>query len=205
MKEPSIVADYELLELLLGYVIPRKDVKPIAKELLIQAGSLTEILFYDMTTIKGVGEQTEIFLSALKEYCDRCAKEDLKTNNKKLNTPEAVYKFFKYSMALGKKETFAVLHLNSNYELINYNITNNNTVNAAVVFPREVAELALKAGAVNVIIAHNHPSGNLKPSREDIDITVRILEALDTLDIRLSDHVILSKNGYVSLKSLKLM
>lgn len=205
VKEPSLVSDYELLELIIGYVIPRRDVKPLAKELLSKSGSLTELLFYEISEIKGVGVQLETFLLALREYSNRCLKEEVKKRSKKFNTPKSVYNFFKYDIAFGSKEFFAVLYLDSKLQLIKHEIMSKGTVDSAVVFPREVAESALRACANFVVIVHNHPSGCLDVSKEDIVVTKRIKNALAALDITLSDHVIVSKQRYVSLKELALI
>ncbi len=203
-KGPSLVADYELLELLLGYVIPRKDVKPVAKDILAKAGSLTDMLSCDLSGVEGAGPQTELFLTAVRELCDRCAKGRVKAAGKLIN-PASVYDFLKFSVALGNKESFAVIYLNGKNGLISHEIMSRGTVNAAPVFPREVAEAAVRAGAVSVIIAHNHPSGDTSPSKEDIEITKRIKDALAALEITLADHVILTKNSYLSFYEMKLL
>lgn len=204
-KEPKSLADYELLELILGYAIPRKDLKPLAKELLSRAKSLTELLFHDISEVDGVGKHTEILLMAIKEYCDRCNKEIIKIKSKKLATAIAVYNFLKYTIALGQKESFVAIYLNSRQYLIEYEIMNTGTVNSAPVYPREVTEKALKVGACYVVIAHNHPSGENEPSTDDIVITKQVKKALTTVEIKLLDHVIVSKTGYYSLRKNKLI
>lgn len=203
-KEPSLVADYELLELLLCYVIPRKDVKPMAKNILDKAGSLADMLYCDVMGIAGVGKQTELFFAAVRELCDRCAKARAKTEEK-LNSPAAVYDFLKFSVAMGHKESFAVICLNGKLGVISHEVIGRGTVNAASVFPREVAEVAVRAGAVSVIVAHNHPSGDATPTEDDIETTRKIKVALSALDIVLSDHVILTKNSYFSFREKKLL
>lgn len=201
MKKPSCVADYELLEIILGYVIPRKDVKPLAKEILEKSNTFMNLLNFDFSDIKGVGAQTKIFFTAIRELFDRCEKQIVKSS-KVLTSPSAVNAFFKYSVALEKKENFVVILLNSQNSLIHYEILAQGSVNSAIVYPREVAELALKYNASNAIIVHNHPSGDTEPSNSDIRITKKIAEALKTLDIDLLDHVILSNKDFTSLKQL---
>lgn len=203
-ENPAALADYELLEMLLGYVIPRKDVKPLAKDMLARAGSLAGLLSCDFSGVKGAGFQTELFLAAVRELCDRCAKDKVKTAGN-LSNPEDIYNFLKFSIAMGSKESFAVIYLNGKHGLLSHEIMSRGTVNSAQVFPREVAESAVRAGASYAVIAHNHPSGSLEPSKEDIDITARIKRALWTLDIILLDHLIITKNSYSSFFAMGLL
>ncbi len=203
MKAPSLVPDYELLEIFLTFVIPRKDVKPIAKDILDTTKSLLSIFSSELTDIDGVGKQTNIFFTAIKELFDRCEKEVALTSMD-LNSAVSIYYFFKYSVSLGKKENFAIVFLDTQNHLIGYDIATTKTVNSAV-FPRELAEAALKYNAVNVVIIHNHPYSNLIPSEADIKMTHRIGDALATLDINLIDHIIISKKSYTSFSKLGLI
>lgn len=203
-KNSALTSNPELLELLLSFVMPRKDVKPIADNILFKTQSFLNIFNSDLSDIDGVGKQTNIFFTAMKELFDRCKKE-IAISSMDLNSAEAIYYFFKYSISLGKKENFAVVFLNDQNKLIHYEIISKGTINATVVFPRELAELALKYKAVNVIVVHNHPSGNLVPSDGDVTMTNKIKNALATFDINLVDHIIISKKGYTSITKLGLL
>lgn len=199
---PSALADYEILELILGYVIPRRDVKPIAKEILRINGSMADIFSVNkLHGIKGIGSETERFFKVLTEFYDRIEKSSLK-KHQTLSSPEKVYKFLKYSMAYAEDEKFAAIFLDSKNRVLKTEILSEGIVNKTIVYPRKVAEHALKYKASNVIIAHNHPTGDSTPSNKDIEITKLISESLDTLDIKLVDHVIVCKTEYTSLQDL---
>ncbi len=204
MKEPSLVHNYELLEILLSFVIQKRDVKHIANNILNKTKSFLNIFNTDLSDIDGVGVQTTVFFTAINELFDRCKKE-VASSSMSLKSDVDIYYFFKYSISLNKNENFAVVYLNAQNRLIEYEIISKGTVNATVVFPRELAESALKYNATNVIVVHNHPSGNLVPSDADIKITHRIRDALATLNINLVDHIIISKRGYASFTKLGLL
>lgn len=199
---PTALADYEILELILGYVIPRRDVKPLAKEILRINGSMADIFSVNkLNSVKGIGVETERFFRVLMEFYDRIEKSSLK-KLQVLSSPEKVYKFLKYSMAYSEDEKFAVILLDSKNCLLKSEILSVGTVNKAIVYPRKVAEYALKYKAVNVVVAHNHPTGDSTPSSKDIEMTRLISESLDTLDIKLVDHIIVCKTEYSSMQDL---
>lgn len=198
---PSVLADYEILELMLGYCIPRKDVKPIAKEMLMQAGSVGNIFNINFQQISGAGRETERFLRIAAEFYNRIENSYYETKQSLAN-PEQIYRLLKYHIGFAENENFAVILLNSKGCLIDKKIMTEGVVNNAIVYPRQIAEYALKNKAVSVIIAHNHPSGDSSPSRKDIELTNIVAESLSTLGIKLRDHIIVCKNEYSSLYDL---
>lgn len=204
MKEPSLVHNYELLEIILTFVIPRRDVKPIAKNILNETQSFINIFNHDLSNIDGIGKQTNIFFNAIKELFDRCEKE-VALSSLDLNSSTAIYFFFKYSISLGNKENFAIVFLDTQNQLIHYEILSKDYINSNTLFLRNLAELAIKYNAINIVIVHNNPSGNLVPTDYDIKITHDISDTLATIDINLVDHIIISKNGYISLANLGLI
>jgi DNA repair protein RadC len=104
-----------------------------------------------------------------------------------------------------KKENFVVLYLNSRNELLNKEIVSVGTLNASLVHPREVFEPATRIFAAQIILAHNHPSGDSGPSEDDLDLTKRMVEAGKILGIEVIDHVIISENNYFSFKEEKML
>lgn len=201
---PNSLTDYELVELMLGYVIQRKDVKPIAKDILAKAETIADILTLDMAGIEGAGSQTQIFFASILEFLNRCQLSKAKQKSQ-FSSASDVYQLLKYSVSMGSRENFVGIFLNAKNELISHKVLNEGTVNLAAVFPREVALAAMEANAVGVIIAHNHPSGDTKPSKEDCVSTKRVKEALETIGVKLLDHVIVGKNGFTSMKDLELI
>ena len=200
-KTPNILADYEILELMLGYAIPRKDVKAIAKDILKKTNNMGDIFSLDCADIKGAGRETERFFRIVAEFYNRV--ENSKSEFKEsITSPLQIYKLLKYSIGFAENELFSVILLNSKSQLISKKVLTEGIVNRAVVYPRQIAEYALKEKAVYVILAHNHPTGDSSPSQKDIEITRHIQESLDTLGIALKDHIIVCKNEYSSLYDL---
>ena len=203
-EAPSVLADYEILELMLGYCIPRKDVKPIAKEMLMQAGTIGNIFNINCQNTAGAGKETERFLRIAAEFYNRIENSFFETKQT-LSNPEQIYRLLKYHIGYAENENFAVILLNSKGNLIDKKIMTEGVVNNAIVYPRQIAEDALKNKAVSVIIAHNHPSGDSSPSKKDVELTHIIAESLSTLGIKLRDHIIVCKNEYSSLYDLGYM
>ncbi len=198
---PKVLADYEILELLLGYAIPRKDVKVIAKEILKKIENIGSIINMDLSEIKGAGKETERFFKIIAEFYNRV--ENISFDYKESITgPLQVYRLLKYSIGFAENENFVVLLLNNKSQLISKKILTEGIVNRAIVYPRQIAEYALKEKAVYVVIAHNHPTGDSSPSQKDIELTHHIKESLATLNIILKDHIIVCKNEYTSLYDL---
>lgn len=200
-KTPNILADYEILELMLGYAIPRKDVKVIAKDILKKTDNMGDIFNLDCSDIKGAGKETERFFRIVAEFYNRVenSKADFKES---ITSPLQIYRLLKYSMGFAENELFTVILLNSKSQLISKKVLTEGIVNRAIVYPRQIAEYALKEKAVYVVLAHNHPTGDSSPSKKDIELTQHIKESLDTLGIILKDHIIVCKNEYTSLFDL---
>ena len=194
--------DHEVLEFALAFAIPRKDTKPIAKELLSNFKTFNGILdadFDKLNKIKGISEHTALFIRFMKDITVRYFEKEL-INKDLISTPEAVYDYLKASLKGISDEEFKALFLNNENRLLALETIQKGTINKSVVYPRQIVERALHNHAAGVIIAHNHPSGSLKPSNSDIKITKIIRDALDTIDIPLLDHIIIGGNGYFSFK-----
>ena len=194
--------DYEVLELVLSYAIPRKDTKSIARELLSRFKSINRVLDADnrdLQSINGISKHTALFLNLLKDvsvlYMEkRMFGRDL------LSSPQVVYDYLKVSLKGLMDEGFKMLFLDNRNQLIAMETLKNGTVNQTIVFPRKIVERALYHHAVGVLIAHNHPSGSLEPSQEDQEVTKNIREALKTVDIALLDHIIIGGNEFFSFR-----
>jgi len=194
--------DYEVLELVLSYAIPRKDTKPIAKELLSRFKTINGVLDSDikeLRTVTGISEHMALFLKLLKDVAILYMENGIH-NRDLLSSPQVVYDYLKVSLKGAVDEEFKMLFLDSRNQLIAVETFKTGTVNRSVVYPRKVVERALYNHAAGVIIAHNHPAGSLEPSQEDQDITRAIKEALKTVDITLLDHIIIGSNDYCSFR-----
>jgi DNA repair protein RadC len=192
--------DYELIELLLTYAIPRRDVKPLAKSLIKRFGSLSGVLdasSRELASVKGIGPRSALLIPLIRELCTEYMAEKLKRRDL-LSSPRAVVDFAKMKLAALPNEDFMVMFLNVKNEIITYETIHEGTVNRAVVYPRKIIESALIHHAVGLILIHNHPSGHPEPSAEDRAITNAIAAACLPVDIRVLDHVVIGKKGYFS-------
>jgi len=192
--------DYELLELLLTYGIPRRDVKPIAKELIKRFGSFSGVLDAserDLLNVPGMGPISAMLLKLVKELNWVYLGEKMKHRDV-LSSPQAVFDFVRMRLSGSSNETFMVIYLNTKNEVINYEIIQEGTIDRAVVFPRIILEKALYYHASGLILIHNHPSGHKEPSREDRLLTQNIIEAARSLDLRVLDHIVVGKDGRFS-------
>jgi DNA repair protein RadC len=196
--------DYELLELVLFLAIPQKDVKPLAKELIARFGGLPEVMnapMEELTRIDGIKEKTALALKSITALSQRAEKNDL-LGKPVLNSWSRLMDYCTSTMAHETKEHFRILFLNKKNEMIADEIQGSGTVDHTPAYPREIMKRALELGATAVILMHNHPSGDPKPSQADIDMTRQIIRAAEPFNIIVHDHIIISKNGYSSFKSL---
>ncbi|MDF1609911.1 DNA repair protein RadC [Hoeflea sp. YIM 152468] len=203
----SALADYEVLELLLFRLIPRRDTKPIAKALLARFGSLPETLgapTHLLTEIKGVGSSVATDLKLIGVVAQRMLKSDLKARQV-LASWSSVIEYCRAAMAFEAREQFRVLFLDKKNALIADEVQQTGTVDHTPVYPREVVKRALELSATAIILVHNHPSGDPTPSRADIEMTKLIIDTARPLGITVHDHIIIGKDGHASLKGLKLI
>jgi len=195
--------DYELLELLLFMAIPRRDVKPLAKDLLNAFGSLPELMSAPHTAlsqIEGVSENTATAIKTVSALAARMMKQEL-MQKPVLNNWTRLMDYCHMTMAHETKEHFRILFLNKKNEMIADEIQGSGTVDHTPAYPREIMKRALELGATALIIMHNHPSGDPKPSQADIDMTNQIIAAAKPFDITIHDHVIIARNGQTSFRN----
>ena len=192
--------DYELLELLLTFSIPRRDVKPVAKKLISTFGNLSGVLDADqkeLEKLSGVGSMSASLIRLVKELYTSYLSENMKKNDV-LSSPEAVIKFSRIKLSGLSNEAFMVVYVNVKNEVIDYTLLHEGTLDNVAVYPRRIIESALSSHASGIILVHNHPSGNPSPSKEDKILTKEIVDAASSLEIRVLDHLIVAKSGYFS-------
>lgn len=200
--------DYEILELILTYAIPRKDTKPIAKALLKKFKSIRGVFDAEieaLNTIKGIGANAGMLINLFKEVVSLYLLEDLLEQENIISSPKAVYNYLQASLRGAKDEIFKTIFLNTANRPVKVETIHVGTVNKAVVYPRKVVEHALKNKATSVILAHNHPGGSLTPSEDDKNITQVLIKALGTVDVNVLDHIIIGFEGYFSFKEHRLI
>ena len=200
-------AEYEILELLLTYCIPRKDTKPIAKELLNKFKSLDNVFKADLdklSAIDGLGKNSIAFLKLIGDLPSIIYKDDLK--NKKLieketlkiSNKDILLKYLRNKIGYEEIEKFYVLYLSSSNEVIEFEENSVGTLDRSSVYPREIYKKIINLNAKSIILAHNHPSDNITPSKCDIDLTNEIAKGLKNFGALLIEHIIITKNSYFS-------
>lgn len=200
LKYPESLSDMEILELLLFFVISRKDTKQIAFNLLQKFKNLNSIFntnYKSIEEIEGVGEKTYVFLQILKLFLLRITKEKIRREDC-LNSPEEIFKYFRILMNGKTHEELHLVFLDNKNKIIDISLSNVGTINYVNVYIREIIKKSLEVGAVSLIMVHNHPSGNPDPSNADRDITFDLKKICLNVGINLIDHIIIGNNSYFS-------
>ena len=197
---------YELLEYVLALVTPRRDTKPLAKRLIAEFGTVSGVLAAttDELTRFGLGDTSVAALKFVQAAAVRALRDDI-VDRPILSSWQAVLDYLHADMAHDAVECFRVLFLDNKNVLIRSELMAEGTVNQAPVYVREVMKRALELKATAIVLAHNHPSGDPQPSRDDIAITAQIVAAGKPLGITVHDHVIIGRQGHASLKALGLI
>ena len=194
---PKALTDAELLAIFLRTGIKGLSAIELAQSMLDHFGSLHTLLNAQEETfcaIKGLGQAKYVQMQAVLEMSRRHFESGLKQQDA-FTAPETVARFLEHQIGHHHRERFGVLFLNQQHELIAYETLFEGTLNQATVHPREIVKRALDFFAAAVILAHNHPSGDPTPSPADIQLTQQLHQALDLVDIRTLDHIILGNAG----------
>jgi len=199
--------DYEIVELLLTLGTPRKDCKQMAKDAIQEFKGLHGVLdasLEELQRIKGIGPSNAFGIKLFQAVSERYAKEKIFTKISLTSSIE-VADFLRQKIGKEKKEHFFILMLDSRNRLIKDMDISIGILNANLIHPREVFKEVIDNSAASIILAHNHPSGDPEPSSEDVAITRRLEEAARIFDIEILDHVIVTRDTFVSLKEQNLM
>jgi DNA repair protein RadC len=194
--------DYEIVELLLTLGTPLRDCKPMAKEAIAKFGRLRDVLDAspeELQEIKGIGPMNIFGLKLFQAISERYAKEQI-PKEISLSSPRAVAGFLQKRIGREKREQFVTLALDTRNHLVKVSSISVGTLDASLIHPREVFREAIQASAAGVIIAHNHPSGHLEPSEEDLEATQNLIAVGKIIGIHVIDHVIITKSGFLSLR-----
>lgn len=194
------LADYEILELALAQVLPRRDTKPLAKELIERFGSLKDVIMArpeQLDGVKGIADGVKYQWLLMQELFARVG-EAAARSGEALSSPKAVAKAAMARIGSKGTEEFWAAFLDTKNRVIAWEQVSRGTVDATPVFPREIMATALRLEAASIILAHNHPGGDPTPSTEDVRLTDRIRETAAGLDIRVLDHLIVTDHDYYS-------
>jgi DNA repair protein RadC len=195
--------DYELLELVLFRAIPRRDVKPLARELMDRFGDFNRVITASearLRDINGVADAIIVELKIIEAAAQRLARARV-MQQPVVSSWDALIDYCHTAMAHRETEQFRVLYLDRKNVLIADEEQGKGTVDHVPIYPREVAKRALELNAYAIILVHNHPSGDTTPSTADIDMTRQISNACDALGLTLHDHLIIGQSQELSFRS----
>lgn len=204
------VTKRDLLEVILYYCNSRADTKPIATRILeYTQNNIQKVLFFeehDINNIKGLGDSFLCLVRVMREIISNSFKEELEAiNSTVFSNWDTVKEYIKINMSNLNVEHFRMLVLGSKNQLIKDCFLSQGTVNHASVYVREIVKLVLDNFGVSVILVHNHPSGDTTPSQSDIEITKAIVNALNSITVRVQDHFIVGKDSIYSFLDNKLL
>ncbi|MHB2026491.1 MAG: JAB domain-containing protein [Elusimicrobiota bacterium] len=203
------LADYEAVELLLTLAIPRSDVKQPAKALIARFGSLHGILdasIEDLRVVEGIGPVTPVALKIIRAAATLYLQQSAEGRDS-LADPDRLASFWKMRIGELPNEVFEVAYLDSGYRLLRGGIERleEGTVDRAAVYPRRLIESSLKRNAAALVLAHNHPNGDVEPTEQDKLLTRALVLAAETVRIKIIDHLVVSGNKTFSFRGMKLL
>lgn len=196
------LTDDELLAIIISTGTRKKNVVDLSKEILTNFSyeELLEIEVDELVKIDGIKEAKATKIVASLQLGRRISERVIKRKIKTITSSEDVYAYLKEGLIFKKKEHFLAILLDNKNVIISTETISIGDLSSTIVNPREVFKPAVKKSAKSIILAHNHPSGNPAPSMEDYNITRRLVEAGDILDIRVLDHLVIARDGYYSFK-----
>jgi DNA repair protein RadC len=204
---PEALLDHELVEYLLALAIPRRDTKPLAKQLLQEFGGIGPLLSANPETLKrvsGLGDAAVAALLLARASALRLLASPV-ANRPVLSHWQALLDYLMADMGHHPIERVRVLHLDSRNVLIRDELVTEGSIDQAAIYVREIVRRAIDLHSTGLILVHNHPSGDTKPSRQDISLTREICEACRPLGIAVHDHLIIGGRGHSSMRSLGLI
>jgi DNA repair protein RadC len=200
-------ADYELIELLLTYAIPRVDTKPAAKALLKQFRTLFNVLQQPtdrLLDIKGIGPEAATYLRLIQACLTRAVEKTVE-HTKRVSGPQDIFAFVRMHLGPASIECLHVLYLDDARHVVHHQEVATGTVDRLPIYPREILKPALIHNATGLILVHNHPDGQPVPSENDLELTTKIENLSAMFDIKLLDHLIVTKLQAYSIKTGKLL
>lgn len=201
------LADYEKLELLLGYAIPRRDVRPLARGLIKQFGGVYQVLsasVEDLTAFKGIGHNTAVFLKLVQQMMQIGYKGQLK-ESPIFHDEKILHNYCRIILAGKQVEELHILYLDNNLKLISDEMHTSGTVDSSAVYPREIARRALQLNARSIVMVHNHPTSTNTFSNDDVAVTTQVQVVLESLEIALYDHLLVVNDVVYSMRAMHLI
>jgi DNA repair protein RadC len=198
------LADYEIVEMLLTLAFPRRDVKELAKALVKRFGNLRGILdapVEELSKVDGIGQVTPAVLRMMREIVSLYLQQTIE-RQEPLSDPNRLHEFWRVKIGNNPNEVFMVGYLDSGYRLLRDGIEHleEGTIDRATVYPRRVVEAALRRKAAAIILAHNHPNGDTRPSEQDKLLTKALVLASAAVHLKVMNHLIVSPEQVFSFR-----
>ena len=201
------LADYEKLELLLGYAIPRRDVRPLARGLVKHFGGVYQVLSAsvdDLMSFDGIGRNTAIFIKLVQQMMQIGYMGQLK-ESPIFHDEKILHNYCRVVLTGKQVEELHILYLDNNLKLIADDLHTSGTVDSSAVYPREIARRALQLNARSIVMLHNHPTSTNTFSQDDVIVTTHVQTVLETLEIKLYDHVLVVNDIVYSMRAMHLI
>ncbi|ERP32202.1 RadC family protein [Chitinivibrio alkaliphilus] len=195
--------EYELVELLLTYLIPRRDTKPLAKRLWNTYGSFSRFFAApseELTEEAGITRRGAALISLIRDFGRLCLSEEM-AGRHYIRNKNDVHNYLRFTYAHLREEFAVILFLDNQNRVIHPRIISRGTVDHCTVYPSKIFQSAFEVRAAALLLAHNHPGGSPHPSTADIDLTRRIKEAGRLLQVELLDHIIITDSTVISLRA----
>ncbi|MBR5598667.1 MAG: DNA repair protein RadC [Alphaproteobacteria bacterium] len=194
--------DYELLELILMFALPRKDVKPLAKQLIKEYKTLASVLTapsVELVNFPGLGHHAATLFTLIHSCVNKICWENLeKDDSPVLKDKKEIIEYCRTKIGYSKQENLLVVYLTNRGKYLKHSIEQVGTASAVMISPQDIARSAILNHATGVIISHNHPSDDCSPSNADIEMTSQLKRGLAAVGIKLIDHIIISQSNYYS-------
>jgi len=200
-KDLDVFADHEVLEILLFYAIPRQNVNEMAHKILNEFGKLHKVFEASPKEIQsrcGVTENVAVLLSMMSPLFRRYQRDKFR-KRVQFNTTESIAKYVKAAYVGRKNEAFMLMCLDKSNSLLSMEVMEEGAIDAVEIYPRKIIRHAVDHGASYLVLAHNHPGGNMKVSDADRATTFAMMKYLKTLNIEILDHIIVVDDDYISL------
>ena len=201
------LADYEKLELLLGYAIPRRDVRPLARALVKHFGGVYQVMtasIDDLIAFDGIGRNTAIFIKLVQQMMQIGYMGQLK-ESPIFHDEKVLHNYCRIILSGKQVEELHILYLDNNLKLISDEMHTSGTVDSSVVYPREIARRALQLNARSVVMVHNHPTSVNSFSQDDVNVTSQVQHVLQSLDINMYDHLLVVNDIVYSMRAMHLI
>ena len=198
----SDMADYEALELLLTYAIPRRDVKPLAKKLIKEFGSFAGVIsapIERLISIEGIKENSATLIKFIEFSAKKLSWQNLAFEDTPfISSTDALIEFCRCSMGYSEVEVLRIIYVDAKLKVMASEVLQKGSVSSVNISPRDIVSNALKKNASGIIMVHNHTTGDPRPSKNDVEATKRVKEACDTVGVKLHEHIIITPSDYYS-------